>query len=78
MGAAPDPVHHRRYPPKDENMKQAQLPEHNVTTSSGGLRGRMRLVMWRRRYLNVRRVVAAVALASLLAPGAAAIIDAAL
>jgi hypothetical protein len=30
--------------------------------------------MWRRRHLNVRAVVAGIALASLLAPGAAAII----
>jgi hypothetical protein len=47
-------------------------------TSSVGPRGRPRLVMRRRRHLNVRRVVASIVLASLLAPGAAAIIDATL
>ncbi len=34
--------------------------------------------MWRRRFLNVRAVVAAVVLLSLIAPGLAAIIDAAI
>jgi hypothetical protein len=34
--------------------------------------------MWRRRHLNTRSVVALVALLSLLAPGVAAIIDAAI
>jgi hypothetical protein len=49
-----------------------------VKTSRGSPRGRTRLVMWRRRHLNVRAVVAGIALTSLLAPGAAAIILAAL
>jgi hypothetical protein len=34
--------------------------------------------MWKRRHLNLRTVVAVLVLASLLAPGAAAIIEAAL
>jgi hypothetical protein len=49
-----------------------------VETSHGGPHGRTRLVMWRRRHLNVRAAVAGIALASLLAPGVAAIILAAL
>lgn len=47
-------------------------------TVAGGARHRTRLVGWRRRHLNVRTVVAVIALSSLLAPGVAAIIDAAL
>lgn len=35
-----------------------------------------RLVMWRRRYVNVRTAVALVALASLVLPGVAAIVGA--
>jgi hypothetical protein len=34
--------------------------------------------MWRRRFMNVRTVVAVVALLSLIAPGVAAIIDVAI
>jgi hypothetical protein len=50
----------------------------NPNTTGGRARGHTRLAMWRRRHLNLRTVVAAVVLGSLLAPGAAAIIDAAL
>lgn len=48
-----------------------------ISTTNGHLHRRRRLVTWRRRHLNVRTVVAVIALSSLLAPGAAAIIDAA-
>lgn len=49
-----------------------------VNTSRDDPHGRARLVMWRRRHLNVRTVVAGIALGSLLAPGVAAVILAAL
>lgn len=49
-----------------------------VNTSRDETHGRARLVMWRRRHLNVRTVVAGIALGSLLAPGVAAVILAAL
>ena len=49
-----------------------------VSTPDGRLRRPTRLVAWRRRHLSVRTVVAVIALSSLLAPGGAAIIDAAL
>lgn len=48
------------------------------STAGGRWRGSKRLLMWRRRHLNVRTVVAVIALSALLAPGAAAIIEAAL
>ncbi len=49
-----------------------------VGTTDRHLHRHTRLVTWRRRHLNVRTVFAVIALSSLLAPGAAAIIDAAL
>lgn len=49
-----------------------------ASTTDSSRRRRTRLVTWRRRHLNVRTVIAVIALSSLLAPGAAAIIDAAL
>ncbi len=49
-----------------------------VSTAGRRVRRPTRLVAWRRRHLNLRTVIALIALSSLLAPGAAAIIDAAL
>jgi len=45
-------------------------------TTHVGIRRQSRVVTWRRRFLNVRTVVAMVVLLSLIAPGVAAIIDA--
>ncbi len=65
-------------------MRQSRAPgvSHRVRGTrpvrmrEGPPRRRVRLVTWRRRHLNGRTVVAVIALSSLLAPGAAAIIDA--
>jgi hypothetical protein len=47
-------------------------------TTDVRIRSYSRFAMWRRRHLNARSVVALIALLSLLAPGVAAIIDAAI
>ncbi len=47
-------------------------------TTDMGIRRRSPVATWRRRFLNVRSVVAVVVLLSLIAPGIAAIIDAAI
>jgi len=49
-----------------------------VRTTEVGIRRQSRVATWRRRFLNVRTVVAVVVLLSLIAPGVAAIIDAAI
>ena len=49
-----------------------------IYTTTGRTRHGARLVLWTRRHLTVRRVVALVALSALLAPEAAMIIDGAL
>jgi hypothetical protein len=42
------------------------------------IRRQSRVAMWRRRYVNVRTIVTVVVLLSLIAPGVAAIVDAAI
>jgi hypothetical protein len=49
-----------------------------VRTPDAGIRRQSRVATWRRRFLNVRAVVAVVVLLSLIAPGVAAILDAAI
>ena len=56
----------------------AALVEHDTLNEVDGIPTQSRAAMWRRRFLNVRTVVAVVVLLSLIAPGLAAIIDAAI
>jgi hypothetical protein len=46
--------------------------------ADAGARDRARWVMWRRRHVNARTVVALIALSSLVLPGVAAIVEAVL
>jgi hypothetical protein len=59
-------------------VSEQTVPRPVLSETDVGIPRRSRAAMWRRRFLNVRTVLAVVVLLSLIAPGLAAIIDAAI